>query len=192
MSDIATTEIVNPAASPGTTPAEPFISWQGQPWSRESAGARRTALLNDKAYADAAKNGDSARCQELAALWQIEHYGSAPQPPQTFGDVERQMEDRASRETAEYAEHLRTTVNFSEQQVNEIVNRRPIPDAQHRWHQQQLATLKSDRDFVARYLRGDREAVFEMRRHISATALPVGTLAEIQAWEARYGLKGAA
>lgn len=191
MTDAAI-NIAGSAASPGTAATEPFIMWQGQPWSRESAGARRTALLNDKAYADAARTGNATHCQELAALWQIEHLGSAPQPPQTFGDVERQMADRVSRETAEYAEHLRTTVNFSEQQVNEIVNRRPIPETEHRWHQQQLATLKSDRDFVARYLRGDREAVFEMRRHISATALPVGTLAEIQAWEARYGLKGAA
>jgi hypothetical protein len=47
-------------------------------------------------------------------------------------------------------------------------------------------------DFVARYLKNDRDAVLKMRTHVSAAALPVGTLEQIKAWQARHQFKGAA
>ena len=42
--------------------------WAGQPFTPESAAARRTELLADPAYRDAALRGDTGRQQELAGL----------------------------------------------------------------------------------------------------------------------------
>lgn len=189
MSELTTSDILGGAVTDGTAPA-PYATWGGQLWSRESASAKRTELMADPAYTAAALN-DTAKQAELSALWQIENYGTAPQPSENFGDIERQMDDRAGRELASYAEHLRQSVDFTDEQIHDIIHRRPISIGEKQFHERQLSILKSDREFVARYLRGDREAVLKMQTHISGTALPVGTAEQEQAWRARYPFKKA-
>lgn len=181
------------AGAAAAVAAEPLIWFQGQPYSRESAAARRNELMADASYREAAANGDATRQQELAALFQISRFGSAPTPPpENFDQVRAEMDTRAGRERAAYAEGLRQSGAYTDEQIHEIINQRPIPLEQKRYHEQELAALKKDREFVARYLRGDRDAVREMKRHIAGSSLPVGTLDQINAWKEAHPFRGAA
>lgn len=87
MTDAAS-NIASSAVSPGTAAAEPFIYWQGQPFSRESAATKRTELMADPKFVAAATNGDVEKQAQLAALWQIARTGSAPDaPPANIADI---------------------------------------------------------------------------------------------------------
>jgi len=51
-----------------------------------------------------------------------------------------------------------------------------------------LKRLKSDPEFVKKYLAGDLAARDTMRRHSVGSVMRTGTLSEIQTWElAHYG-----
>lgn len=83
--------IVNPAGAVGVVggdTAPQFVMWQGQPWSAEMAENRRAELLRDDSYRTAATNGDTAKQQELAALFSIARFGRAPDaPPATVAEI---------------------------------------------------------------------------------------------------------
>lgn len=185
-----------PAPSPGAEAApqpEPYIFWNGQPYSRESAAAERASLIADKSFTDAALQGSPEHQQRLSALWQITHFGSAPTPPpENFDQVRAEMDSRAGRERAQFAEGMRQSGAYTDEQIHQVVNGRPIPAEEKRWHEQQLKLLKSDRELVRRYLNGEHTAVQKMRLHISGAAMRVGTLDEIKAWEAAHPFRKSA
>lgn len=183
-----------PGAGAAVEPApQPHIFYNGQPYSPESAAAERTSLMADKSFVDAALRGSPEHQQRLGALWQIANTGRAPnQPPQDVAAVMENMTEQEAERREQYGESLWQSGAYTAEQVYEIVNQRPIPAAEQRYHQEELASLKKDPEFVARYLRGDRDAVREMKRHISGAALPIGTLEEIEAWEAAHSFRKSA
>jgi len=163
---------------------EPPIYWNGQPWSRESAAAQRQELANNADYVRALLDGDVAKQKEMAALYQIER-GVAPTPRASSAeDVEAQMQSRAQAAAEQHGAALRAQADFTDEQIHTIVGQRPILADERQWHINQLNRLKQDKEFVRRYLDGDRDAGLKMRLHTAASVLPIGTLADIERWEA--------
>jgi hypothetical protein len=187
MSDTTSTPAPQPA--PSSTPAPtPPIFWNGQPWTPDLASARRTELLADSKYCEAARNGDAAKQTELSQLYLIER-GIAPSPPpESVDDVEIRVLDRAAREQAIHAETLKQTADFTPEQIHQITNGRPIPAEEKRIAERRLAALQKDKGFVERYLNGDREARTQMAAAaIAARGLPTAkNLAEIEDWQKRF------
>jgi hypothetical protein len=165
----------------------PPIYWQGQPWTPDLASARRTELLADSKYCEAARNGDAAKQTELSQLYLIER-GIAPSPPpESVDDVEIRALDRASRDHAVHIESLKRDADYTPQQIHEIANLRPIPVAEKEHHQRELAKLQKDAGAVKAYLAGDREMATRFKLHaIGARGMPTGSLEQIRAWEAAH------
>jgi hypothetical protein len=173
-------------SEPAPAPApEPILYYQGQPTSREQAAATRTALMADPAFAKAAIDGDTAKQAQLRDLYMLERgvQPMAAAPMETADDVEIQQLDRAAREGRVHIESVRRTAGWTDAQVNEIVHQRPISAGERAWHEQQLALLMRDKEAVKRYLDGDRQMAIEFRRHQIGRKLPVGTAADLEAWE---------
>jgi hypothetical protein len=76
---------------------------------------------------------------------------------------------------------------MDDESIYQVLNGRPMPLAERRWHEQELARLKRDQAWVQRYFDGDCEARLQMRKHTAALTLPVGTLEQINAWETAHG-----
>jgi hypothetical protein len=111
--------------------------------------------------------------------------------PSTVAEVEKQTEDRIEREHLTHASALRSMAEgISEDQINQIMNGRPIPKEEKEIAQRHLAALQRDKDFVRRYLDGDRAAALEYKlTSVAARGMPVGSLAEIEAWERAHARK---
>jgi hypothetical protein len=79
---------------------------------------------------------------------------------------------------------------YSAKQVHEILGRRPIPQAEHDFHEQRYQALKNSPAFMRRWSERDPAAILEINRHISGRRLPVArSLADIEAWDARHPFK---
>jgi hypothetical protein len=104
-----------------------------------------------------------------------------PQPPHDVVDVEAEMDGRVVAALQQHADVLRKQ-GFDENQILQIVGQRPILAGEREWHQNQIALLKKDPEFVRRYLSGGYEEGLRMRKHQAALSLPVGTLDDIRRW----------
>ena len=138
--------------------AEPLIWLDGQPTTREQAGARRQELLQDPAYGKLAAAGDMAKISELTRLWRIEH-GMTPDPvpPATPQDVRASMLDR----DAEIDEARLTTWerHIRMDEVMQFEHRRGLATKeQHETALREIEKMKADRAFGAKVLAGDLEA----------------------------------
>ena len=76
---------------------------------------------------------------------------------------------------------------FHDEAIYQVLNARPIPLTERRWHEQELARLKRGQVWVQKYFEGDRDAREKMRKHTAALTMPVGTLEQINAWETAHG-----
>ena len=144
--------------------------------------------MADSKYCEAARNGDVAKQTELAQLYLIER-GIAPSPPpESVDDVEIRALDRASRDHLVHVESLKRTADYTEQQIHEIANLRPVPLAEKQYHERELAKLQRDKEAVKKYLDGDREMRTRFSLHaIGAKGLPTAkNLAEIEEWQKRF------
>jgi hypothetical protein len=102
-------------------------------------------------------------------------------------DVMEQMQGRALQLAEQHQDSLLES-GISPQGTYEYLNSRPIPAAEKEYHERELRCLKSDPDFVKKYLAGNLEARDTMRRHTVGSVMPVGSLQDIQNWElAHYG-----
>ena len=176
-----------PASAPQEQPApQPIAYWRGQPISPEAAAAERAKLIGDEAYTKALLAGDQTKSKELADLWQIAK-GRAPAGPSTVADIEKQTVDRVELARLTHAAALRSSAEFSDRAVEQIVGLRPIPQAEREIAQQRLAAMQRDEAFVKRYLAGDRQAALEYKAAaICAHGMPVGSLEDIRRWEAAH------
>jgi hypothetical protein len=184
------TDAVNPpvadVAPPQPEPS-PLVFFQGQPISRQGAAERVEQLRADVDFQKRIEARDATAFAEHETLWRISHgLPAEKQPPQTMTDVFQQANERILRETETRADLLRQD-GLADESIYQILNGRPMPLAERRWHEQELARLKRDQGWVQRYFDGDREARLQMRTHTAALTLPVGSLAEINAWEQAHG-----
>jgi hypothetical protein len=184
------TDAVNPPAADVAAPVpepSPLMFYQGQAISQSGAAERMEQLKADVAFQKRIEARDPQAFKEHTELWRIAHGMAAePQPPQTMPDVFQQVNERVLRETETRADLLRRD-GLDDESVYQVLNGRPMPLAERRWHEQELARLKRDQAWVQRYFDGDREARLQMRQHTAALTLPVGSLAEINAWEQAHG-----
>jgi hypothetical protein len=175
-----------PAPAPQEQPAlpAPILYYQGQPITAEAAGATRASLMANPEFAKAALAGNKEHQLQLRDLWMLER-SIQPPAPASVADVEKVALDRAEQQRVAHVSALRHTADFTEQQINEMVNLRPIPAAEKEYHQRELALLMKDNGAVKLYLAGDREMRTRFSLHsIGAKGLPVARdLAEIEAWK---------
>jgi hypothetical protein len=176
MSDVAA-----PAPQP-----QSLVMFQGQPYNSESAGAERARLMADPAFSKAALDGNVEHQQRLAALYSIEHWHRAPQPPQTPEQVFAQMDDAAAERLESYGNSLQASTALTPDQIREIVNNRPIPVEERNFHEQQWNLLKKDPGLVKRYLSGDAEVRARFDKHAFGRKMRTGTIEEIEAWRKAY------
>jgi hypothetical protein len=178
-----------PAPAPQEQPApeQPVLWYLGQRITPEAAAQTRASLMADQKFSAAALAGDKEKLSQLAALWQLER-SIQPPAPTTEADVERVTLDRAEQQRAADTSALQHTAAFTPEQINEIVNLRPIPAAEKEYHQRELELLKKDAGAVKLYLAGDREMSTRFKLHaIGARGLPVARdLAEIEDWQRRF------
>lgn len=165
---------------------EPFALYQGQPISREQAGAQLAALRADPKFLERIEARDANAFAENTRLYRLSIGMTAePQAPINAMDVMTESVGRELQDVQMRAESLRND-GFSPVQIYEYLNDRPMPLAQREIHQRELQALKSDPDFVRRFLGGNLSARAEMRRVTAALTMRVGTLDEINAWEAAH------
>ena len=171
-----------------STPApEPLLYFEGQPTTPAAAAQLRAELMGNKDFMKEALSGsDTAANQKMLALWQLSR-GIQPPPAQTVEQVQQQTADRLERDRLTHVSALRSSAEFSDKAVEQIVGQRPIPIEEKRIAERRLAMLQKDQEFVKRYLAGDRQAALEFKAAaICARGLPVGTLEQINAWEAAH------
>ena len=173
------------ASSAGESAPQPLLWHNGVAYTQQSADAKRTELMKNADYVRAALDGDTGKAKELADLYMLAR-GHVPAPPQDAPDVLQQMQNRAQTAAEQHAAALRSHADFTDGQVHQIVGQRPILADERQWHINQLNRLKQDKEFVRRYLDGDRDAGLKMRLHTAGSVLPIGTLAEIERWEAAH------
>ncbi len=164
------TEIANPGAAPvmapaAAAPAPQFIMWHGQPWTPQSAEARRTELLADKAYRDAAMRGDAARQQELAGLYMIARWNQSPDPPPaTVEDVLARMSKAEAAQAEQMkAWQLNQVAPETEQQRFEF-ERGEATKTQKEAARRNIERAKRDPDLRNKIIRGDGQARLQWDR----------------------------
>jgi hypothetical protein len=174
-----------PTSAPTPPPPEQPVLWYlGQRITPEAAAQTRASLMADPKFSAAAIGGDKEKLQQLAALWQLER-SIQPPAPTTEAEIRDQGISRYERDRAAHTAALRSAAEgITDEQVRQIQLGRPIPREEKEIAVRHLETLKRDKDFVRRYLDGDRAAGLEMRlTTIAARALPIGSLDQIKAWE---------
>jgi hypothetical protein len=162
----------------------PTLTFEGQLISPADAARTREGLMASPEFAKEALT-DPEKQSRLAQLYLLSRGVQPSAPAATVKDVEQQTNDRMERDRLMHVESLRRSADgISEEQLHQIVNGRPIPAEEQKIAQRHLAALQKDRDFVRRYLDGDRQAALEMKlTSIAARGMPVGTLEQIRAWE---------
>ena len=175
-----------PAPAPQEQPA-PLLYFEGQPTTPAAAAQLRAELMGNKDFMKEALSGsDTAANQKMLALWQLSR-GIQPPPAQTVEQVQQQTADRLERDRLTHVSALRSSAEFSDKAVEQIVGQRPIPIEEKRIAERRLAMLQKDQEFVKRYLAGDRQAALEFKAAaICARGMPVGTIEQINAWEAAH------
>lgn len=169
------------------TPGATAIINPPPPTDAEAAAARMEQLKDDAAFQERVKNLDATAFAEHEKLWRQAHgLPAEKQPAVNTGDVFAEANARVLRETETRADMLRAD-GLNDEQSYQILNGRPIPLAERRYHEQELARLKQDKAWVQKYFDGDREARRQMRMLTAALTLPVGSLADIHAWETAHG-----
>lgn len=150
------------------------------------AQARRDALAADPAFQERVKLRDATAFDEATKLWRISHGMPAePVMPVNAVDVMTESIGRALQEVQMRADGLRND-GFNETQIYEYLNGRPVPLRERQDAERALANLKRDKTFLQRLTDGDPAARYEYRRvHVNLT-MPVGTLEQIEAWEAAH------
>ena len=174
----------------------PIFFYQGQPTSPESAAATRAALMADPEFTKAALV-DGAKQKQLADLWMIER-GMVPAVPlpstPSAADVravESQAEARVAREQAVQAENLRSA-GLTAKAIYEVLGGRPMPADEKAFWERELDAIMRSKELKQKILDGDPEVTRKFRTaSIGARALRVGTLEEIQAWDAAHPFKAA-
>jgi hypothetical protein len=158
------------------------------PADAQAATARMEQLKNDPAFQERVRKGDAQAFTEHEKLWRLAHgLPAEKQQAVNSSDVFAETNARVLRETETRADLLRED-GLSDEQTYQILNGRPIPLAERRWHEQELSRLKRDQAWVERYLQGDREARLQMRKHTAALTLPIArSLADVNAWETAHG-----
>lgn len=184
-----------PAAAPAPEPEQ--IQWlfhNGQPISAEKAGELRADLMADKEFVKAALAGDKAKLKEMADLLRLsrgEQPGNdlppAPPPQDELGVLSQQ--ERREVEINELRIDAHASVGINEEQSFQILGGRPVTFEERQFHEEQIARLRTDQDFMRRWSRGDRAAITEMAVHASARAMPIGTVEQCEAWDREYMLR---
>src|SRR5262249_10581395 len=139
---------------------------------------------DDAAFQERVKNLDATAFAEHEKLWRVAHgLPAEKQPAVNSGDVFAEANARVLRETETRADMLRQD-GFHDEAIYAVLNGRPIPLGERKWHEEELARLKRDKSWVQKYFDGDREARLQMRKHTAALTLPVArSLSEIHAWQ---------
>jgi hypothetical protein len=151
--------------------------------SPTDAQARRDALTADPAFQERIKQRDASAFDEAGKLWRIAHgMPLEPTPPVNAVDVMTESIGRALQEVQTRADGLRND-GFSEVQIYEYLNGRPIPLRERQDAERALASLKRDRAFQQRLNDADPTARYEWRRVHVNLSMPVGTQEQIRQWE---------
>ena len=145
----------------------------------DAARERVSQLTQDPKFAENFARGDVAARDYWDRLHR--HIQGIP-PPQTAEGVAAEMQQRAVEFQGQQADVLRLA-GCNEQQVFEIMSLRPLTPEQKREAEFRFERMKQDRDWQARWLRGDREAKLDLALLSAARAMPTATLAEQEAWD---------
>src|SRR5262249_45010769 len=144
--------------------------------------AQMEALKADPKFMERVSARDPEAFSQYNQLWRISRgLTPEPEPPQTAVHVGAEADERVMRDLQQHSDVLRRQ-GFDENQINEIVGRRPITMQERDWHQNQINILKRDHAFMQRWAAGDIEAIQKIQRHSVALSLPIGTLEDIERW----------
>lgn len=155
---------------------------QAQP-TPEAAAAQMEVLKQDPEFMKRATGKDPVAFSEYNKLWRIAHgMPGEPYAPINEIDVMTQSRGRELADTQTHAEGLRQ-VGFTETQIYEYLNGRPMPLAERQGHEREKVRLEKDKAFIQRYLDGDPDARYRMRLVHAALSMPVGTQEQISEWE---------
>jgi len=153
----------------------PIMTYEGQPFSMSHAAARRAELMSNKEYTDAARGGDVAKQQELAALRLMER-GYQPGGPSAMpldpGAVAQQMTERDQQihevKLDTFSKLVRMTPEMRAQ-----YSRRLATAEQHDFATAERQRLLRDGAFRARVLANDADAVHRWISIVQVAAAPV-------------------
>lgn len=148
-----------------------------------AAASQMESLKATPEFMERVRKGEPEAFDQYNRLWRLSRgMSETPQPPETVVDVESEIGGRLVAQVQQHADVLRGQ-GFDENQILEIIGQRPITMQERDYHKNQIALLRRDQDFMRRWSAGDLKAIQEIQRHSVALSLPIGTLAEIEAWE---------
>lgn len=161
------------STEPGAPEQSPLMFYQGQPISREGAAARLEALRADPEFQARIAEKDASAFSENTKLWRLANGMPAdPQPPASPDEVRSQMQDRdlqlddARLSTWEKHIRMNDTMRFEHR-------RGLVTQQQHEDAQRELQRLKGDREFCAKVLAGNVDAVDRWMRFGRIAAMQV-------------------
>jgi hypothetical protein len=145
---------------------EPLVYLDGQPISREQAGARRQELMADPDYGEAAAGGDMVKVAELTKLWRIEH-GMTPEPvpPANPDDVRKSMTDRDLAIDAARVDTWGKYIIGFDDAKRATIARGLATQEQHDEAKRELERMKRDPETARRVLSGDADAMDKWTRY---------------------------
>ena len=154
----------------------------------DDASVRMDRLKADPQFMNRVKAGDAAAFQEHTKLWRIAHgMTPTPQPPRHTGDLMKEMQGHALQLAEQHHENL-LEGGIGPEGVYQYMNGRPIPPEEKEIHIREIKRLKSDKEFIRKYLDGNLEARETMRRHHIGSVMRTGTIEDIRARElVHYG-----
>jgi hypothetical protein len=181
------------SAPAAPAPATGISDLLAAPTSPGEALARIESLKSDTAFGKLLTTkieyGQTATPEVAAAkaLWDKLHKLAFPTPqassPEQIKDMPAHHDIRRQAEmNSQHGMRMRAD-GYTDLQIHQILGGRPIPADERGYHEQRFQVLKNDREFMARWSKGDRDAILEMKKHASARKLPVGTVAECEAWD---------
>ena len=141
--------------------------------------------------------GETASPEVLAAKskWDQLHKAAFPAPreysPEQIKDLPAHHDARRQAEMNSTHGMQMLAEGYTPKQVHEILGGRPIPQAEHDFHEQRYQALKNSPAFMRRWSEREPSAVLEISRHISGRGLPVAkSLADIEAWDRAHPFPG--
>jgi len=173
------TDNITPPAAPPEVGASGVMN---APLTPETAAQRMEDLKASPEFMAKVAAKDPAAFDEYNKAWRVAH-GLTPEPlpPQSPTDVDTERDARVVAAVQQHAAVLRRQ-GFNDDQVTEIVGRRPITLQEREFHQNQIERLRRDQAFMARWSNGDIEAIHTIQKHSIALSLPTGTLQDIERW----------
>ena len=145
MTEAAAAAAVAAIPDPGHTPA-PTVAMPATP---EAAMARLEAMKSDKDFLAAFAKGDIKATAEHAELFRV-IYGQADQPTQEAA--------RAREQRSQLVNHYRTFAAINDDVAKMVVEDLPVSADERQRAEQEWQRLKSDPEWVRKWLSGDREA----------------------------------